>query len=334
MHSFSDRNKIIKMILIMAGILLLVGFLTQVNKKNSLSLSDYAAQHPELSQPRETQQADEDNPADTESEIPSQENPSQEQNTAAEADRHPSPESSSLTGALLNGDTMIAQREIYTEGFYCEPLSDRMKQYITGISYFNSDSSENTVETAPSAKEDSQKEMSMDDEISLEDLFYVHLYYCDMEGNPQPGELICNRNIAKAVTEIFYELYRNEYRLGKVCLIEEYNGNVNAALEAGSCFSLAVWNESENTLPGLAEGLCMVINPVYNPIIVYNGTEASVTPENGLAYADRSQNFSYKINEDDLCYRLFTSYGFLWGGNRNDGPSYCTFRYRDTHISG
>ncbi len=38
-------------------------------------------------------------------------------------------------------------------------------------------------------------------------------------------------------------------------------------------------------------------------------------PANAGEYVDRSKDFPHKIDENDLCYKLFTEHGFEWGGN-------------------
>ncbi|MDR0948026.1 MAG: M15 family metallopeptidase, partial [Lachnospiraceae bacterium] len=40
--------------------------------------------------------------------------------------------------------------------------------------------------------------------------------------------------------------------------------------------------------------------------------------------------FAYKIDETDLCYRLFTEKGFLWGGNWNSLKDYQHFYQNPT----
>ena len=40
-----------------------------------------------------------------------------------------------------------------------------------------------------------------------------------------------------------------------------------------------------------------------------------ISPANGAPYADRSKKHIYKIEEGDLCYRLFLEHGFIWGGH-------------------
>ena len=37
------------------------------------------------------------------------------------------------------------------------------------------------------------------------------------------------------------------------------------------------------------------------------------------------QYFKYKIDKDDLAYRLFTKYGFRWGGNYRSLKDYQHF---------
>ena len=97
-----------------------------------------------------------------------------------------------LTGASLNGDLMSYARITWEEGFYYEPLSERLTNYITGITY------------PKDIKEPA---------VTIMDLSYVHVLYYDFEGMPTEGELICNQTIAQDLVEIFYELYKAEYQI-------------------------------------------------------------------------------------------------------------------------
>jgi len=225
-----------------------------------------------------------------------------------------------LTGALLNGgadgQAMIADRVSYAdaagkaqEEFYLEPLSENLKRYMTGISY---PTTENAGELA----------------ISLDELRYVHILHYDFEGNVAEGELVCNASIAPDLLDIFYELYRNEYRIEKVRLIDEYDGDDTASMEDNntSCFNYRVV-EGSSSLSKHALGLAIDVNPFYNPYITYNkdGT-THVSPEAAAVYADRSIDFAYKIDENDLCYKLFIRHGFIWGGNWNSVKDYQHFQ--------
>lgn len=203
--------------------------------------------------------------------------------------------------------TPHADRIIYKEDFYYEPLTEAIKERITGISY-----PENGC-TVP-----------------YEDLNYVGLKYIDFDGAEQIGELICNKAVAQDMVEIFYELYRNDYRLERVRLIDEYDGDDTASMADNntSCFNYRVVDGTTN-LSKHAYGLAIDVNPYYNPYVVFGrNSDGSdyISPPGSEIYADRSQSFPYKIDENDLCYRLFTEHGFTWGGNWNSTKDYQHFQ--------
>ena len=210
---------------------------------------------------------------------------------------------------VKESDTMEQhpERITYEEGFYYEPLTDEVKERITGISY-----PENGC-TVP-----------------YEDLNYVGLKYIDFKGQEQTGELICNKAIAQDMVEIFHELYRNEYRLESVHLIDEYDGDDTASVTENntSCFNYRVVDGTAS-LSKHAYGLAIDVNPYYNPYVVFGrNSDGSdyISPPGSEIYADRSQSFAYKIDENDLCYRLFTEHGFTWGGNWNSTKDYQHFQ--------
>ena len=195
------------------------------------------------------------------------------------------------------------------DGFYYEPVSDHLRRYMTGISF------PEITQGAETA-------------ITFEELRYVHILHYNFEGESTEGELICNAYIARDLTEIFYELYRNEYQLEKVLLIDEYDGDDETSMEDNntSCFNYRPVSGSDS-LSKHAYGLAVDINPLYNPYITYttDGTQ-NISPVSALPYADRSAGFPYKIDEDDLCYKLFTKHGFTWGGNWNNVKDYQHFQ--------
>ena len=375
-----DRDKIIKMVVLLAAIVVIAGGLSKVMHRNSMSLAEYAKLNnlPVEGETGSSSESSGDDPADSSSSSSgngqtdssssgssgnSQTDSSPSGNVQAgsspsgssdnsqmgsspsgssgnnyagsspsgpsgnsQADSSsPAPENglqssetqegdntpSKLTGATLNGDSCLEQRCIVADGFYYEPVSDALRRYMTGISY-------------PAA----QEEESAPPEITFEELRYVHILHYDFEGNSAEGELICNEFIAQDLAEIFHELYRNEYRLEKVLLIDEYDGSDNASMEDNntSCFNYRPV-EGTTQLSKHAFGLAVDINPLYNPYIAYakDGSE-NILPVSAANYADRSINFPYKIDENDLCYKLFLQHGFTWGGNWNNVKDYQHFQ--------
>ena len=189
------------------------------------------------------------------------------------------------------------------DGFYYEPIPDFVKEKIMGVSYKENDN------------------------VSLDDLRYCVMLYVDFNGETQTGEMICNKSIAQDVMEIFYELYQNGYQIQSIKLIDEFGGDDHASMLANntSCFN---YREVDGTtrLSNHAYGLAIDLNPFYNPYITYNkdGSQ-NISPEGSEAYADRAASFPYKIDENDLAYKLFTEHGFKWGGNWNSVKDYQHF---------
>jgi len=305
-----DRNKIWKMVGILALITVMAGGLLRVSQHSSYTLGDYAADNPSLAyQTSEPSPTPEPTPAVDNSNTNATEN-LQEGSSMAET--------TVLTGYSLNGELLTDQRTTLSDGFYYEPLSEKLQRYITGVSY------PATVDNSGEASQDLLNSV----EISYDDLRYVHIRHYNFEGNPAEGELICNKAIAQDLTEIFYELYCNEYQLEKVLLIDEYDGDDTASMEDNntSCFNYRPV-EGTSSLSKHALGLAIDINPFYNPYITYNkdGSE-KVSPANASAYADRAASFPYKIDENDLCYQLFKEHGFTWGGHWNSCKDYQHFQ--------
>ena len=196
-----------------------------------------------------------------------------------------------------------SDRFIYQEDFYSEPISNEIFKRISGISY------------------------PVDCSVPLDELRYLKLQYIDFNGDSQEGEMICNKSISEDVLEIFYELYQNGYQIESIKLIDEFNGDDTASMLANntSCFNYRVV-EGTTRLSNHAKGLAIDLNPFYNPYITYNKDgSVNISPEGSEAYADRNSSFPYKIDENDLAYKLFKEHGFTWGGNWNSVKDYQHF---------
>lgn len=199
-------------------------------------------------------------------------------------------------------------RLTYAEGFFSEPITPAIEERITGISYPADGSAE----------------------ITLNELAYLNVLYNDFEGGVQTGELICNQYIALDLLEIFEELYRSGYQFEEISLIDKYDGDDTLSMEHNntSCFNYRIVDGTDH-LSKHAYGLAIDINPFYNPYVIYNkdGTgETYISPQGSEVYADRSKDFPYKIDENDLCYKLFIEHGFTWGGNWNSSKDYQHFQ--------
>lgn len=189
--------------------------------------------------------------------------------------------------------------------FYHMGLTEELKARIIGISY-------------PDGEEATG--------IGYGDLAYVHVLHYDFEGAVKEGELICHKDIAHDLVEIFRELYNSQYPIEKICLIDEYQGDDEASMadNNSSCFNYRTI-AGTTRMSRHAYGKAVDINPKYNPYITYRDGEMVIAPANGTGYVDRSADFAHKIDESDLCYRLFREHGFEWGGAWSHSRDYQHF---------
>lgn len=214
----------------------------------------------------------------------------------------------------------------YKDGFFYQPLTAVVTTRIAGLSY-------PVTESAALTLSRQAVNIVSDDAVlavSHDDLRYLNVLYYDFDGKIQVGEMICNKEIAQDLVEIFYELYLNEYQIEKIRLIDEYGGDDTASMldNNTSCFNYRVVDGTDS-LSKHALGCAIDINPFYNPYVVFNkdgSGETYISPKGSEIYADRSKDFPYKIDESDLCYQLFKEHGFTWGGNWNSSKDYQHFQ--------
>ena len=284
------RFKYLKEFALLAGVIIIAAVGARLLAGGE-TLSDYAKKNPDAAIASSTEESV---PAAASEEIsvvePANDESSLEVSILPEPEPEPEPEPS-------------PERITYMDGFYYEPISNEIFKRISGISY------------------------PVDCTVSLDELRYVGLKYIDFNGETQTGELICNKALAEDMVEIFYELYTNDYRIESVKLVDEYDGDDTASMLANntSCFNYRVV-EGTTRLSNHAYGRAIDLNPFYNPYVTYNkdGT-TNISPEGSEAYADRSAEFPYKIDENDLAYKLFKEHGFKWGGNWNNSKDYQHF---------
>ena len=314
-------KQMLKPILFLAFLTVICGFLAR-SLVHSETLADLAAA-------KEDESYQEDSVHINES---PEEKKDGENMTAISTEQEPNAEPiTNVPTASEDNDTQTSpavpdSRIVYQEGFYYEELIDEVKERITGISYPVSESeSSNLAVPALNLLEDDVMPA-----VSYDDLRYLSVLYYDFYGEVQTGELICNKGIVQDFVEIFYELYQNEYQIEKIRLIDEYQGDDTASMADNntSCFNYRVV-DGTSSLSKHALGCAIDINPFYNPYVVFNRNgngETYISPPGSEIYADRSKEFPYKIDENDLCYKLFKEHGFVWGGDWNSCKDYQHFQ--------
>ena len=162
--------------------------------------------------------------------------------------------------------------------------------------------------------------------IAVSDLRYLHVLHVGFDGQTHEGEIICNKSIAEDLLEIFEALYKAQYPIEKIKLVDEYNAEDEASMadNNSSCFNFRFISHTTK-VSNHGAGLAIDINPLYNPYVKTVDGALSIEPANGAPYVDRTADFPYKIDEADLAYKLFTAHGFTWGGAWSSSKDYQHF---------
>lgn len=300
-----NNKKLWQALLLLAFVIVACSFITRT-LTSSKTLYEYAQENPELAYGTETVEKE---TAEMESETATGETTSEMGDVTTEDSTEELTSNTNTTEETTAEENIPhPDRFTYAEGFFHEPITPAIEERIVGISYPADGSAE----------------------VLLDDLAYLNIKYNDFEGGVQTGELICNQYIALDLLEIFEELYRSGYQFEEISLIDEYGGDDTISMEHNntSCFNYRIVDGTDH-LSKHAYGLAIDINPFYNPYVVYNkdGTgDTYISPKGSEAYADRSVDFPYKIDENDLCYKLFIEHGFTWGGNWNSSKDYQHFQ--------
>lgn len=316
-----NKNNILKSLLLIAVIIVFCTVLTRIFS-GSETLTEYAEKNPQIAYQEKERSESSMNSISSDKNISSVSN-----NISAEKNSTADGSDMASINNQENEDIFMAKnsdRITYKENFYYEPLSDDIIQRITGISYPVTADKKDTVSVTAVNIANSPDEI----QVSYDDFRYVSVLYYNFKGIERYGELICNKAIAQDIVEIFYELYQNEYQIEQIRLIDEYSGDDTLSMldNNTSCFNYRVV-DGTSSLSKHALGLAIDINPFYNPYVVFkNDGTTYISPQGSETYADRSKDFAYKIDENDLCYKLFKEHGFIWGGDWNSCKDYQHFQ--------
>lgn len=187
--------------------------------------------------------------------------------------------------------------------FYAEEISEEVALRINGCSYKENEN------------------------ISLDELSYVRVLHVGFDGRTHIGELIVNDKISEDIVDIMQSLYAAEYPIEKIVLVDEYGGDDDLSMEANntSAFNYRTIQGTDR-LSNHSYGLAIDINPLYNPYVT-TASDGSISCDlaGGANFVDREKSFPYKIDHEDLCYKLFIAHGFTWGGDWNSKKDYQHF---------
>ena len=166
--------------------------------------------------------------------------------------------------------------------------------------------------------------------VRRQHLRYLRVLHWDYDEKIHLGEMVCNKLIADKLLTIFRQLYEVRYPIQRILLPDVYDADDETQMRANntSCFCFRAIAGS-GRLSKHALGLAVDINTLYNPYVKKRKDGSLfVQPATATKYCNRNTPFPYKIDHQDLCYRLFRKQGFTWGGDWTSSKDYQHFEFK------
>ncbi len=168
--------------------------------------------------------------------------------------------------------------------------------------------------------------------ISREQLRYLKVLHYNFNHEVQVGEIIVNAGIAEDVRNIFRELFEQEYEIASMSLIENFWTGDGVSSDKNSIENNNTSAFNYRTIAGTdqlsnhALGYAIDVNPLQNPYVAYNADGSFREVYRDMErYIDRANGEAHMISHEDVCYQIFTKYGFTWGGDWTDPIDYQHF---------
>ena len=227
--------------------------------------------------------------------------------------------------------------EAPTEPTYLENLSDYKAGDLINMDYFDFDNPDKYFVLHDITEGDSVynriigKSYRKNDYVPLSSLTYITMPHYNFDGVLQMGEMIVSKDVAYDVMAIFEELFRNKYQVKSMHLVDNYwtgdpDSTDSASIDVNntSAFNYRTATGSSK-LSNHAYGKAIDINPQQNPYVSYKSGSPKWSHSNANDYIKRDTGLPHVITHDDLAYKVFTKYGFSWGGDWNSVKDYQHF---------
>ena len=169
-------------------------------------------------------------------------------------------------------------------------------------------------------------------EISLSQLAYLTIPYKDFNGNTVPdGHMIVAKELADDVLDIFEELYKADYPIEKMYLVDRYGASDYDSIDDNntSAFNYRESTDGSGRLSKHALGRAIDINPQQNPYVRSNGTGSHQNAReywsrNYEEWSDPTARRAY-IGPGTKIYNIFIAHGWQWGGSWSSYRDYQHF---------
>jgi poly-gamma-glutamate synthesis protein (capsule biosynthesis protein) len=147
--------------------------------------------------------------------------------------------------------------------------------------------------------------------VPIRKLRVVRVSIHKFDGSARRGRMIINRREAHHVVTVMHKLWRADYPIRRMRLVDAYGADDDRSLAADNTSAFNCRYVAGTTRWSMhAYGLAIDLNPVENPYV----SGSHVSPPKGAKYADRCCHRAI-VHAGDVVVRAFASVGWGWGGS-------------------
>jgi D-alanyl-D-alanine carboxypeptidase len=156
--------------------------------------------------------------------------------------------------------------------------------------------------------------------VPIKNLRLLTLTHWGYDGEVHHGRLVVRRAQAEPVLWVMKRLFKREFPIKRMRVVDAYNGNDNASMKANntSAFNCR-YVAGTTTWSQHAFGTAIDINPVQNPYVSSGG---DVSPPKGKHWVDRTKDHPGMIKPGGVVVRAFGQIGWEWGGFWSSSKDY------------
>jgi hypothetical protein len=159
--------------------------------------------------------------------------------------------------------------------------------------------------------------------VPLSSLRLLTLDYRGFDRRSHTGQLVVNQSVAARVVGVFRRLYRANFPIRRMRLVNVYGGSDFRSIEADNTSAFNCRSATgSSSWSNHAFGLAIDINPIENPYVSASGSTAHRASR---PYLNRSRIRRGMAYPGGALVRTFSSIGWGWGGYWSGARDYQHF---------
>ena len=164
--------------------------------------------------------------------------------------------------------------------------------------------------------------------VPLDALVVVELRHHGLDGATHGGALVVHQDIGENVARVFEHLYEQGFVIEQVRPIRLFGGDDDASMAANNTSAFNCRQKA--SLRGFSThsyGRAIDVNPLWNPYVRTKNGKQKVLPPAGKAFVGRTDDVGRIRHPSDVT-RIFSLFGFQWGGRWRSVKDYQHFEWR------